>query len=139
MQVLSLTTSNWEATKAGHPIPHLLWLTGALIFFGLPRQSEFSCTERPVRINYFARHSVCVQGSLHNGGIQSLDWIGGLDQWTGTVDSPNRHCIPINAHQCVALRNTTCSQPHFCQRVVFLACEERWPQVEVTRTTLSSL
>ena len=23
-----------------------------------------------------------------NGGIQSLDWIGGLDQWTGTVDSP---------------------------------------------------
>ena len=23
-----------------------------------------------------------------SGGIQSLDWNGGLDQWTGTVDSP---------------------------------------------------
>ena len=33
-----------------------------------------------------------------HGGIQSLDWIGGLDQWTGTVDSQKsiiRHCRPI--------------------------------------------
>ena len=41
------------------------------------------CVENPESF----KDIVCVAPAEGEGGIQSLDWIGGLDQWTGTVDS----------------------------------------------------